>query len=930
MRLSTRLATAMLAHAFITVVMLVAVNYRVFEAVNVPGAEERFRQFAKDQATDLEAATGRLPGELLKLRAAPAVDRIMQASGAAAGDAAVRSLAADRAELAEQCKQLLAAPALRECRLLAVADGGRDIVRVDRPAAEDSIHVVSDGELARSRARPSDEDLVRHTFRVADGGVFVSAVEADRLKTAGSRRSALLSVATPVRTPDHSPVAAVVITMDLDSAFAKIRAAVAPARPLLLSSLPPRSMFVINENGDYLLNPDPSRELGNARGEPERLQDDFPGLTAAAWQLEQFGPVMMRDRKGARVVIGLTGARLAGSRQVTLVQAMPFSAAYSTARAVLITTSISGFVAILCAIAIAILLARTMSKPIVAMTNAVTAFTRGAPMVAPTNSSGEIGVLARAFRRMADEVTEQTAAMRRTADILDLIMARMADAVLLVDAAAAILFANTAAKELLGDHAVVGWNAWATTYEAYRADEITPLEFVEWPLMRALHGENVDGVDMVLRSKGEERKVHLTISGRPIGPVGDAANGAVLVLRDVSVLKETERLLRDSQKMDAIGQLTGGVAHDFNNILTVITGTIDILSRGVADRPTLANIARMIDEAANRGTDLTRQLLAFARKQPLQPQVTDVNALVIDTAKLLRPTLGQQIEIESMLEDGVWPAMVDGTQLSTALLNLALNARDAMPTGGKLTLETANMRLDGAYIQAHPETRPGPYVMVAVQDTGAGIPPALHHKVFEPFFTTKEVGKGTGLGLSMVYGFVKQSGGHIEIHSEEGKGTAIKLYFPRSDEDVLARNSTKVPPLRGGHETILVVEDDALVRKYVISQLESLGYAPVAAANATEAIALVERGQTFDLLFTDIVMPGGMNGRELADEVVRRRPGARVLYTSGFTENAIVHQGRLDPDVALLSKPYRKLDLAQMIRKALGDGGTSAGRPIGA
>jgi signal transduction histidine kinase/HAMP domain-containing protein len=919
MRLSTRLAAAMLAHAFITVVMLAAVNYPVFEAANVAGAEERFRRYSKDLATDLEAATAGLPGELLKLRAAPAVGRIMQASRDSAVDA--RALEEDRAAFAEQCKQLLAAPALRQCRLLGVADGGRDIVRVDHPTTEDGIRVVPDSELAQSPPRASDQGLVRHTFRLADGDVFVSAVDTDRQQIAGLPRSPLLSVAAPVRTPDHAAFAIVVITFDLSSVFAKIRAAVTPPRSPLLFQLPPRSMFVIDENGDYLVHPDPTREPGNAQGEPERLQDDFPGLTEAAWQLDQFGPVMMTDRKGARVVVGLTAARLAGGRRVTVVQAVPFSAAYSTARAVLMTTSVAGFVAILCAIAIAFLLARTMSKPIVEMADAVTAFARGAPMAAPTNSSGEIGVLAKAFRRMADEVTEQTTAMRRTADVLDLIMARMADAVLLVDADAAILFANTAAKELLGDHAVVGWNAWATTYEAYHADEITPFAFDEWPLMGALHGENVDSVDMVLRSKGNERKVHLTISGRPIESIGDAANGAVLVLRDVTVLKETERLLRDSQKMDAIGQLTGGVAHDFNNILTVITGTIDILSRGVADRPTLANIARMIDEAATRGADLTRQLLAFARKQPLHPQVTDVNTLVIDTAKLLRPTLGQQIEIESMLEDGVSPAMVDGTQLSTALLNLALNARDAMPNGGKLTLETANVSLGETYTQAHPETRPGPYVMVSVKDTGTGIPPALHHKVFEPFFTTKEVGKGTGLGLSMVYGFVKQSGGHIEIYSEEGKGTAIKLYFPRSDEELLTHNSTPAPPLRGGHETILVVEDDALVRKYVISQLESLGYAPVAAANASEAIALVERGQTFDLLFTDIVMPGGMNGRELADEMVRRRPNARVLYTSGFTENAIVHQGRLDPNVALLSKPYRKLDLAQMIRKALGGRG---------
>jgi PAS domain S-box-containing protein len=558
-----------------------------------------------------------------------------------------------------------------------------------------------------------------------------------------------------------------------------------------------------------------------------------------------------------------------------------------------------------------------MSRPIVQMTNAVAAFGRGAPMTMPRGAGGEIGVLAAAFGRMADEVTEKTSAMRRTAEILDLVMERMADAVLLVDAGGGILFANAAAKELLGDRAAVGWNAWETTYEAFHDDGTTPFPFAQWPLARALRGESVDSIAMVLRRRGDEQTVNLTISGRPIESVGGTANSAVLVLRDVTALRETERLLRDSQKMDAIGQLTGGVAHDFNNILTVITGTIDILIAGVADRPVLANIGRMIDEAATRGADLTRQLLAFARKQPLRPRVTDINALVVETAKLLRPTLGQQIEIESMLEDDAWPAMVDRTQLSTALLNLSLNARDAMPSGGKLTLETANVILDEAYAQANPEVKPGPYVMIAVSDTGVGIPATLHHKVFEPFFTTKGVGKGTGLGLSMVYGFVKQSGGHIKIYSEEGTGTAIKLYLPRSDEHASALDTAPAPALQGGHETILVVEDDPLVRNFVISQLESLGYTSVAAANATEALALVDRGQAFDLLFTDIVMPGGMNGRELAEEIARRRPRIHVLYTSGYTENAITHHGRLDPDVALLTKPYRKVDLAQMIRKAI-------------
>jgi signal transduction histidine kinase/HAMP domain-containing protein len=917
MRLSTRLTTAMLAHAFITVLMFAALYYRVIEAASAPTAEYRFRQYARDLATGLERATAELPRELHKLRGASAISGIVRASRASGVYSDGATLDQYRAELAALCKQSLAAPSFRQCRLISVADGGRDIVRVDRTAADGEVRVAPDSELAQASAHGSEQDLLRQTFQIADDKVFVSAVETSHEQTGGVHPSARLSAAAPVRTPDHAPFAAIVLTIDLAPVFAKIRAAVMPPRSWLLFTLPPRSMYVIDEQGRYLVRPDRTRELGDAHDERGRLQEDFPGLTAAAWQLDEFGPVVMTDRQGARVVVGLTGAQLAGGRRVTLVEAVPFSAAYSTARTILITTAIGGLIAIGGAIAIAVVLARTLSRPIVQMTNAVSAFARGAP-VALTSASGEIGVLAEAFGRMANEVTQQTAAMRRTTEILDLIMVRMADAVLLVDAGATIVFANAAAKELLGDRASVGFKGWATTYDAYQADETTPLAFAEWPLMRALRGENIDHVEMVLRPKGDERKVHLTISARPIDSVGDVANGAVLVLRDVTVLKETERLLRDSQKMDAIGQLTGGVAHDFNNILTVITGTIDILSRGVADRPSLANIARMIDEAASRGADLTRQLLAFARKQPLRPQVTDINSLVVETAKLLRPTLGQQIEIESMLQDEAWPAMIDGTQLSTALLNLALNARDAMPNGGKLFLETGNVTLDEGYAQAYPETNPGPYVMVAVSDTGTGIPAGLHHKVFEPFFTTKEVGKGTGLGLSMVYGFVKQSGGHIKIYSEEGNGTTIKLYLPRSDEAALMRDSAPKPALRGGHETILVVEDDPLVRSYVISQLESLGYAPISAANATEALALVEQGQTFDLLFTDIVMPGGMNGRQLANELARRRPGARVLYTSGYTESAMVQHGRLDPNVALLSKPYRKLDLAQMIRKVLG------------
>jgi PAS domain S-box-containing protein len=390
--------------------------------------------------------------------------------------------------------------------------------------------------------------------------------------------------------------------------------------------------------------------------------------------------------------------------------------------------------------------------------------------------------------------------------------------------------------------------------------------------------------------------------------------GSVIV--DITALKEAEECLRQSQKIDAIGQLTGGVAHDFNNILTVITGTIEILADAVADRPNLAAITRMIDDAATRGAKLTQQLLAFSRKQPLQPRSVDVNVLIVDAANLLKPTLGEDIEIEAMLEGSPWFAIADPSQLSTALINLAINARDAMPDGGKLTFESGNVVLDEAYAQANPDTVPGLYVMIAVSDTGTGIPAAIRDRVFEPFFTTKEIGKGTGLGLSMVYGFVTQSRGHIKIYSEEGHGTTIRLYLPHvTDQPLDAVAESRTFP--GGHETILMVEDDELVRNYVLVQLGSLGYPTLSASNAAEALAIVDSGARFDLLFTDVILTGGLNGRRLADEVKKRRPGMRVLFTSGYTENAIVHHGRLDADVILLAKPYRKADLARKIREVL-------------
>jgi CheY-like chemotaxis protein len=326
----------------------------------------------------------------------------------------------------------------------------------------------------------------------------------------------------------------------------------------------------------------------------------------------------------------------------------------------------------------------------------------------------------------------------------------------------------------------------------------------------------------------------------------------------------------------------------------------------------------MIDEAAARGADLTQRLLAFARKQPLQPREVDVNALVIEATNLLRPTLGEHVEVRIVLAGDTARALIDPSQLTNAILNLALNARDAMAEGGQLVIETSNVGLDDSYASINRDVSAGNYVMIAVTDSGHGIPAGILENVFEPFFTTKEVGKGSGLGLSMVYGFVKQSNGHIKIYSEKDHGTTVRIYLPQAAGVALPADELEsTAAIEGGSETILIVEDDHLVRTFVVGQIQSLGYVTLSAVNADEALVVIDSAQTIDLLFTDMIMPGSMNGGQLADEALRRRPSLKVLFTSGYTENTVIHYGRLDAGVLLLAKPYRNADLARMIRSAL-------------
>ena len=390
---------------------------------------------------------------------------------------------------------------------------------------------------------------------------------------------------------------------------------------------------------------------------------------------------------------------------------------------------------------------------------------------------------------------------------------------------------------------------------------------------------------------------------------------------------KAEELLRQAQKMEAVGQLTGGIAHDFNNLLTIVIGGLDMIGRQLPALGTTAaaeRIARAKDMAlqgVQRAVTLTNRLLAFSRQQPLAPKPIDANQLVSGAGEFLVRALGETVSLETVLAAGLWRTCADPNQLENALLNLAINARDAMPNGGKVTIDTANCFLDESYIISIPEPiEVGQYVCIAVTDTGTGMDDTTLERVFEPFFTTKEIGKGSGLGLSQVYGFVRQSAGHVKVYSELGQGTAVKIYLPRYfGEDARTEVSYSREAATGaiGAETILVVEDDDALRAYTVEALAELGYRVLSASRGGPALDILDSRNDIDLLFTDVVMPGGVNGRQLADEALRRRPALKILFTTGYTRNAIVHHGRLDPGVQLIGKPFSIEELSRKVRGVL-------------
>jgi signal transduction histidine kinase/DNA-binding response OmpR family regulator len=426
--------------------------------------------------------------------------------------------------------------------------------------------------------------------------------------------------------------------------------------------------------------------------------------------------------------------------------------------------------------------------------------------------------------------------------------------------------------------------------------------------------EGAEGVE----GRGALDTHHIPVAGRELDVYRAhvATGGFLIVVMDVTARMRAEGIVRQSQKMESIGHLTGGVAHDFNNLLQIISANLDlaVTSDEVKGNAILGQRLQNAMGAVSRGSRLTGQLLAFARRQALEPRSVDLARVIHAMTDMLRRTLGEQIEVEAVIAGGLWNTLADPNQIENAILNLAINARDAMPDGGKLTLEAANAHLDDAYAALQGDVTPGQYVMLAVSDTGGGMTSETMNRAFEPFFTTKAEGKGTGLGLAQVYGFVKQSGGHIKIYSEMGEGTTVKIYLPRTRRPQDAADSASRQVAQGGSERILVVEDDEGVRAAVIDTLTDLGYAVQRAENAEGALKLLEGGVRVDLLFTDVVMPGPITTRELARRALEIDPGLKILYTSGYTQNAIVHNGRLDDDAFLLSKPYRRDELARKLR----------------
>jgi PAS domain S-box-containing protein len=997
----------------------------------LPRALERLETKAALGATELEGALTAARQDLLGIQNAVVVPQRMATRSIAPvgpeADAQLRAGNADRFVAALRGK-----PAWQQLRIIGAADGGHEILRVDRRGPNGIERIVPESEL-----RPQGgAEFVKRTRSLASADVYAPPILPDR--SGDPTSPLLLHIGTPLPAADGGPFGIIEIDYDLGPQFEHIKSRIAGSN----------QVAIVNSTGDYLLDFGPGRRIASGDKATARIQDDFPTFGTALD--DASGSAIWRDRNGARYGIGWQTVRVAGGPGITILVAAPYAALNHGLSAVSRSALAGGALAVLVALLLAVGFARSLSKPLTQMTAAVQGMARGEQVVMPSRGGREISILAASF-------VEMTTQLGRKQKLLENTVESIRDSVIVVDESGNVVVANAAARRQLRVAPGVNTMTAPRRFVSFLADGVTPLPISSSPLSRALRGENVDDFEIVAQPEPPAAKVHVLANARPLrdelgnlrgaltvfrditeqmqahqalvdseqlaqaivstaldafvqtdmdgvvldwspqaealtgwsraeavgakigdlvfpealrllnrqrvtGFLSEVANGGpsglryeipiahkdgreILVevsltalrrgdgyiinafVRDITQKRFAEEQLIQAQKMESVGQLTGGIAHDFNNMLTVITGTIEILADGVKQHPDLSTIARMISDAADRASRLTANLLAFARKQPLHPLEIDVNALVEEVVKLLTPALGKHVNIRTVLSEPAWPALVDPAQLSSALVNLAINARDAMPSGGTLTFATANSGLSGHEAEAS-GVEAGDYVVVEVTDDGIGIPETIRDRIFDPFFSTKKVGAGSGLGLSMVFGFAKQSGGTIDVRSEVGKGTTFRIVQPRAKGEARQILPPIEEEMRGGSETVLCVEDDNEVRSYVTGQLASFGYNVISAADAAEALALVEAGAQFDLLFTDIVMPGNLNGRQLADRIAELRPALKVLFTSGNAYGVISSQGHAGLNMQLLTKPYRRAELARMLRRCLDQPSDSAGDPI--